>query len=72
MSHALPHSFMMLPPPRCIHSFQEKGGHKSLRIIHQDNSNYFTSTFRDDYSEYEDCMDISKLILRDPLEKQVT
>ena len=41
----------------------------------------FPFTFRDDYSEYEDCMDISKCIpsitpsdlsLRDPLEKQVT
>ena len=73
MSHALPHSFMMLPPLRCIYSFQEKGvGHKSLQIIHQDNSNYFTSTFRDDYNEHEDCMDISKLVLRDPLVKQVT
>ena len=28
--------------------------------------------FRDDYSEYEDHMDISKLFLKDPLEKQVT
>ena len=43
--------------------------------------NYFTFTFRDDYSEYEDHMDITKCIpnikvsdlsLRDPLEKQVT
>ena len=28
--------------------------------------------FRDDYSECEDCMDISKLVLKDPLQKQVT
>ena len=43
--------------------------------------NYFTFIFKDDYSEYEDCMDISKCIpsitlsdlsLRDPLEKLVT
>ena len=72
MNHALPHSFMMLPLPRFIHAFQRKGGHESLQIIHQDNSNHFTSTFRDDYSEYEDRMDISKLVLKDPLEKQVT
>ena len=45
MNHILPHSFMMLPPPRCIYSFQEKGGHESLQIIHQDNSNPFTSIF---------------------------
>ena len=52
-----------------------------VRIIHQDNFNYFSFTFRDDYSEYEDHMDISKCIpsirvsdlsLRDPPEKQVT
>ena len=45
----------------------------------KDNFNNFT--FRDDYSEYEDHMDISKCIpsitlsglsLMDPLEKQVT
>ena len=63
---------MMLPLPRFIHVFQRKEGHESLQIIHQDNFNYFTSTFRDDYSEYEDRMDISKLVLKDPLEKQVT
>ena len=43
--------------------------------------NHFTFTFRDDYSEYEDHMDITKCIpsirlsgltLKDPLEKQVT
>ena len=45
MNHALPHSFMMLPPPRCIYSFQEKGGHESLQIIHQDNSNPFYFNF---------------------------
>ena len=72
MSHILSHSFMMLPPLRCIYSFQEKGGHESLQIILQDISNYFTSTFRDDYSEYEDRMDISKLVPRDPFVKQVT
>ena len=51
-----------------------------LRIVHQDNSNLFTLIFRDDHSEYEDHMDISKCIpsmrvsdlsLRDPLEKQI-
>ena len=64
MSHILSHSFMMLPPPRCIYSFQEKGGgHKSLRIIHQDNSDSFLlQFFRDDHSEYEDHMDILKCI----------
>ena len=63
-----------------IHS-KRKGGHKSIWIVHQDNSNHFTFGFRDDYSEYEDHMDISKCIpsitpsgltLKDPLEKQVT
>ena len=54
-----------------IHS-KRKGGHKLVWIIHQDNSNHFTLIFRDNYSEYEDHMDISKLILKDPLEKQVT
>ena len=43
--------------------------------------NHFTFTFRDNYSEYQDHMDIMKCIpsikisdlsLRDPLEKQVT
>ena len=73
MNQVSPHSFMMLPLPRFIHAFRKKkGGHESLQIIHQDNSNHFTSTFRDDYSEYEDRMDISKLVLEDPLEKQVT
>ena len=43
MNHALPHSFMMLPLPRFIHVSKEKGGHESLRIIHQDNPNPFTS-----------------------------
>ena len=47
----------------------------------RDNFNHFTFTFRDDYSEYEDHMDIMKCIpnikisdlsLRDPPEKQVT
>ena len=52
--------------------FKRRGGHESLQIIHWDNSNYFTSTFRDDYSEYEDRMDISKLVLGNPPEKQVT
>ena len=45
MNHISPHSFMMLPPPRFIHTFQKKGGHESLQIIHQDNSNPFTSIF---------------------------
>ena len=73
MNHILPHSFMMLPLPRFVHMFQKKkGGHESLQIIHQDNFNYFTLISRDDYSEYEDCMDISKLVLKDPPEKQVT
>ena len=63
MNHTLPHSFMMLPLPRFIHSSQKKGGHESLQIIHQDNSNPFTSIFfRDDHSEYEDHMDILKCI----------
>ena len=62
-----------------IHS-KRKGGHELVWIVHQDNSNHFPFTFRDDYSEYEDCMDISKCIpsitlsglsLKDPLEKQV-
>ena len=53
--------------------------HELLRIVHQDNSNLFTSIFRDDHSEYEDHMDISKCIpsmrvsdlsSRDPSEKQ--
>ena len=80
MNHALPHSPMMLPLPRFIYTSQKKGGYKLLWIVHQDNSNYFTSIFRDDHSEYEDHMDISKCIpsmgvsdlsSRDPLEKQI-
>ena len=79
MNHTSPHPSMMLPPPP-IH-FKRKGGHESACITHQGNFNHFTFTFRDDYSEYEDHMDISKCIpsimlsdlsLRDPPEKQVT
>ena len=72
MNHILPHSFMMLPLPRFIYFFERKEGHESLQIIHQGFLNYFTLIFRDDHCEYEDHMDISKLVLRDPLEKQVT
>ena len=60
---------------------KRKRGHEPVWIAHQDNFNSFSFTFRDDYSEYEDCMDISKCIpsitlsdlsLRDPPEKLVT
>ena len=60
--------------------FKRKGGHEWIRIVHQDNSNHFIFTFRDDYSEYEDHMDISKCIpsmrgsdmsSRHPSEKQI-
>ena len=60
---------------------KKKGGHESLWIIHQDNSNLFTLIFRDDHSEYEDHMDILKCIpgirlsdmsSRDLSEKQTT
>ena len=72
MNHTLPHSLMMLPLPRLIYTLEKKKGwHESLQVIHQDNFNHFNFTFRDDPSEYEDHMDISKLVLRDPLEKQV-
>ena len=55
--------------------------HESAQITHQDNSNHFIFTFIDDYSEYQDHMDIMKCIpsikisdlsLKDSLEKQVT
>ena len=63
----------MLSPLRCIHSFQEKGGHESLQIIHQDDFLIISFLiFRDDHSEYEDHMDISKLVSKEPLEKQAT
>ena len=71
---------MMLPLPRFIHTSQKKRVGKNWYESHtKDNFNHFT--FRDDYSEYEDHMDISKCIpsitlsglsLRDPPEKQVT
>ena len=60
---------------------KRRRGHEPVQITHQDNFNCFPFTFRDDYSEYEDYMDISKCIpsimlsdlsLRDPLEKQIT
>ena len=63
-----------------MHS-KRKGGHELAQIAHQGNFNHFTFTFKNDHSEYEDHMDISKCIpsitlsdlsLRDPLEKQVT
>ena len=41
MNHTFPHSFMMLPLPRFIYTFQKKGGHESLQIIHQDNYFFF-------------------------------
>ena len=61
--------------------FRRKGGHELVWIIHQDNFNYLTLIFRDDYSEYEDHMDITKCIpsirlsdmsSRGPSEKQTT
>ena len=60
--------------------FKRKGGHELVWTDHQDNSNHFTLIFRDDHSEYEDHMDISKCIpsmrvsdmsSRDPSEKQI-
>ena len=59
---------------------KRRRGHESVWIVHQDNSNHFSLIFRDDHSEYEDHMDISKCIpsmrvsdlsLRDPLEKHI-
>ena len=58
-----------------------ESGYKSAWIAHQENFNHFTFTFRDNNSQYQDHMDITKCIpsikisnmsLRDPLEKQVT
>ena len=63
MNHALPHSFMMLPLPRFIYTFQKKRGHMN----HYESYNKITlilllQFFRDDHSEYEDHMDILKCI----------
>ena len=53
--------------------FERKEGHELLQIIHQDDFLIISLLiFRDDHSEYEDRMDISKLVLKDPLEKQAT
>ena len=73
MNHVLSHSFMMLPLPRFIYTFQKKergmNHYKSyIRMI----LIISLLIFRDDDSEYEDHMDISKLVLKDPLEKQAT
>ena len=81
MNHASPYPLMMLPLPRFIYTSQKKEGAWTSMNCTPRNFNYFTFTFRDDYSEYEDCMDISKCIpsirvsdlsLRDSPEKQIT
>ena len=73
MSHILPHSFMMLPILRFMHVFQKKkGGMNHYKSFIKMILIILLQFFRDDHSEYEDRMDISKLVLKDPLEKQVT
>ena len=63
MSHILSHSFMMLPPPRCIYSFQEKrGGTNHYKSYTKIILILLLQFFRDDHSEYEDHMDILKCI----------
>ena len=73
MNHALPHSLMMLPLPRFIYTSQKKRqGMNHYESYTKITLIFSLQFFRDDHSEYEDHMDISKLILKDPLEKQVT
>ena len=64
MNHTLPHSFTMMSPLlwSIYISSKERVGTNQHQLPHQDNSNYFTFTFRDSDSEYQDHMDILKCI----------
>ena len=63
MNHILPHSFMLLPLPRSIHTFQEKrGGMNHYELYTRITLIFLLQFFRDGHSEYEDHMDILKCI----------